>query len=113
MLATIPTISLTASSSASRQPGLINLLYSGIQCASCGSRFLPDKTVEYSNHLDWHFRQNRREKEGTRRAQSRRWYYDQASWMQYEEVEDAEDRGKWDAPAGLCGAGEGLCLSTG
>ncbi|KAF0290075.1 Pre-mRNA cleavage complex 2 protein Pcf11 [Amphibalanus amphitrite] len=91
-----------------RQPGIINLLYSGIQCASCGSRFLPEQTVQYSNHLDWHFRQNRREKEGARRAQSRRWYYDQASWMQYEEVEDADDRvdPAFDQPDPLEGAEE-------
>lgn len=67
--------------------------YSGIQCSSCGVRFPPEQTMKYSQHLDWHFRQNRRDKDSARMAQSRKWYYDISDWIQFEEIEDLEDRG--------------------
>jgi pre-mRNA cleavage complex 2 protein Pcf11 len=46
--------------------------------------------------LDWHFRKNRREKEkkNAKKAQSRAWYYILSDWIQFEELEDLEDRGK-------------------
>ncbi|XP_073991585.1 uncharacterized protein [Rhodnius prolixus] len=75
-----------------KQPGLVARLYSGIQCSSCGVRFPPEQTVKYSQHLDWHFRQNRREKMSARIAQSRRWNYDVSDWIQYQEIEDVDDR---------------------
>lgn len=75
-----------------KQAGLISRLYSGIQCSSCGVRFSPEQTVKYSQHLDWHFRQNRRERNSTRIAQSRKWNYDVSDWIQYQEIEDDEDR---------------------
>ncbi|PSN35925.1 hypothetical protein C0J52_07164 [Blattella germanica] len=76
-----------------RQPGVVNVLYSGIQCSSCGVRFPPEQTMKYSQHLDWHFRQNRRDRDNTRKAQSRKWYYDVSDWIQFEEIEDLEERG--------------------
>ncbi|XP_047121818.1 uncharacterized protein LOC124805343 [Schistocerca piceifrons] len=75
-----------------RQPALVAQLYSGIQCSSCGVRFPPEHTMKYSQHLDWHFRQNRRERDSTRKAQSRKWYYDVSDWIQFEEIEDLEER---------------------
>ncbi|GLH15248.1 Uncharacterized protein GBIM_19614 [Gryllus bimaculatus] len=75
-----------------RQPALIAALYSGIQCSSCGVRFAPEQTMKYSQHLDWHFRQNRRDRDNTRKAQSRKWYYDISDWIQFEEIEDLEER---------------------
>lgn len=50
--------------------------------------------MKYSQHLDWHFRQNRRDRDSARRAHSRRWYYDVADWIQYEEIEDLDEREK-------------------
>ena len=55
--------------------GVIQRIYSGIQCSSCGLRFAPDQVDRYREHLDWHFRQNRREKDGVKVAKYRRWYY--------------------------------------
>lgn len=58
--------------------GMIQRLYAGLQCTSCGQRFhLKDgeKTEEYRQHLDWHFRQNRKEKADTKVANCRKWYY--------------------------------------
>lgn len=49
--------------------------------------------MKYSQHLDWHFRQNRRDKDSARHAHSRKWYYDVSDWIQFEEIEDLEERG--------------------
>ncbi|XP_016845564.2 uncharacterized protein LOC100121739 isoform X3 [Nasonia vitripennis] len=75
-----------------KNAGVIAALYSGIQCSSCGARFATEMAARYSHHLDWHFRQNRKEKDSTRKAHSRSWYYDQSDWIQFEEIEDLEDR---------------------
>lgn len=75
-----------------RQAAVIASLYLGMQCSSCGVRFPPEQTIKYSQHLDWHFRQNRRERDSTRKPTSRRWYYDLNDWKQYEEIEDVEER---------------------
>lgn len=75
-----------------RQQTHIHVLFSGMQCSSCGVRFPPEQTIKYSQHLDWHFRSNRRDRDSTRRAHSRRWYYDVTDWIQYEEIEDLDDR---------------------
>lgn len=48
----------------------------------------------YSQHLDWHFRQNRKGKKNIRKAASRRWYYTLSDWKNYEEIEDLEEREK-------------------
>lgn len=68
-------------------------MYTGIQCSSCGIRFTAEYTVKYSSHLDWHFRQNRREKMASKTVQSRKWYYDVSDWCKYEEQEDETTRG--------------------
>lgn len=77
-----------------RQSSLYGGLYSGMQCSSCGMRFSPEASMQYSQHLDWHFRQNRKGKRSIRVASSRRWYYSLADWKNYEELEDLEERGK-------------------
>ncbi|KAH8297241.1 hypothetical protein KR044_008570 [Drosophila immigrans] len=77
-----------------RQSAVIATLYLGMQCSSCGVRFPPEQTIKYSQHLDWHFRQNRRERDSTRKATSKRWFYDLNDWRQYEEIEDVEEREK-------------------
>lgn len=77
-----------------RQQAIVDSLYTGIQCGSCGLRFPPEQTTKYSQHLDWHFRQNRRERDSKRKAHSRKWYYNRSDWIQYEEIEDSEERGE-------------------
>ncbi|XP_059050202.1 pre-mRNA cleavage complex 2 protein Pcf11 isoform X2 [Achroia grisella] len=77
-----------------KQEALVWRLYGGMQCSSCGARFPPEHTVRYSQHLDWHFRQNRRQRDSARRAHSRHWHYDLSDWLQYEELEDLEEREK-------------------
>lgn len=79
-----------------RQSGLVQVLYSGMQCSSCGERFptASGGSRLFSQHLDWHFRQNRRGKTTARnrKTTSRRWYYSLADWKQYEEIEDLRER---------------------
>ncbi|KAG4070353.1 hypothetical protein HA402_006495 [Bradysia odoriphaga] len=75
-----------------RQQTHIHVMFSGMQCSSCGVRFPPEQTVKYSQHLDWHFRQNRRDRDSTRRAHSRPWYYEKNDWIKYEEIEDLDER---------------------
>lgn len=76
----------------SKQPGLVAQLYGGTQCSGCSERFPPEHTVRYSQHLDWHFRQNRRERDSARRAHSRPWHYARSDWVQHEELEDLHQR---------------------
>lgn len=77
-----------------RSAGIVDTLFTGMQCSSCGVRFPPEQTMKYSQHLDWHFRQNRRERDASKKAHSRKWYYDVSDWIQYEEIEDLEEREK-------------------
>lgn len=77
-----------------RQSSIVMSLFSGMQCSSCGVRFPPEQTMKYSQHLDWHYRQNRRERDSARRAHSRKWYYDVSDWIQYEEIENLDEREK-------------------
>ncbi|XP_068623228.1 pre-mRNA cleavage complex 2 protein Pcf11 isoform X2 [Battus philenor] len=77
-----------------KQPALVSRLYGGMQCSGCGARFPPEHTVRYSQHLDWHFRQNRRERDSARRAHSRSWHYDLPDWLRYEELEELDEREK-------------------
>lgn len=77
-----------------RQAAVVATLYSGMQCSSCGLRFPLEQTMKYSQHLDWHYRQNRRERDSARRAHSRKWYYGMSDWIQYEEIENVDEREK-------------------
>lgn len=75
-----------------RQQGIVDkLMFLGMQCSSCGLRYPPEQTIKYSQHLDWHFRQNRRERDLVRKAHSRKWYYEISDWKQYEEIIDIEE----------------------
>lgn len=84
---------------------VIDQLFSGVQCTNCSLRFSDDalkdengKKSRYARHLDWHFRQNRREKAKPGSSlsvpsQRRPWFYTSDSWILYREVYDdiAED----------------------
>ncbi|XP_037871150.1 pre-mRNA cleavage complex 2 protein Pcf11 isoform X2 [Bombyx mori] len=92
----------------SKQGGVVRRLYGGMQCSGCGARFPPEHTVRYSQHLDWHFRQNRRDRDSARRAHSRHWHYDLSDWLQYEEIDELDDREKnWFESAGSEGGEAG------
>ncbi|XP_061164591.1 pre-mRNA cleavage complex 2 protein Pcf11-like [Saccostrea echinata] len=74
--------------------GVFQRMYSGIQCTSCGMRFTSSQTEKYREHLDWHFRQNQREKDGARILLHRKWFYTLDEWIDYEEIDESEDKGK-------------------
>jgi hypothetical protein len=74
------------------QPGLVALLHSCTPCSSCGIRFLPEETMKYRQHLNWHFCQNSLQKDSGHK-QSRGWFYSLSDWMQCEESDDPEERG--------------------
>uniref|UniRef100_K7F5E1 Pre-mRNA cleavage complex 2 protein Pcf11 n=1 Tax=Pelodiscus sinensis TaxID=13735 RepID=K7F5E1_PELSI len=77
-----------------RYDSVINRLYTGIQCYSCGMRFTTSQTDVYADHLDWHYRQNRTEKDISRKITHRRWYYSLTDWIEFEEIADLEERAK-------------------
>jgi pre-mRNA cleavage complex 2 protein Pcf11 len=81
-------------------PGAVNILYGaiGLQCRQCGLRF-PKTDLgksEMEEHMDWHFRANRRAKDTTKRMVSREWYLDVGEWIA--ENEESEQAGKSCAP---------------
>jgi Fe-S-cluster-containing dehydrogenase component len=55
-----------------RYDGVIIELHRGTQCSSCGLRFKEANNENYRQHLDWHFRMNRKEKETV--AAHRSWF---------------------------------------
>ena len=57
---------------------MIACMYKGIQCTSCAARFRQEQQAEYKEHLDWHFRQNKRETQDSKVVRNRRWYYEVA-----------------------------------
>ncbi|MGH0119661.1 UNVERIFIED_CONTAM: hypothetical protein FKN15_044480 [Acipenser sinensis] len=77
-----------------RYDSVINRLYTGIQCYSCGMRFTTSQTDIYADHLDWHYRQNRSEKDISKKVTHRRWYYSLTDWIEFEEIAELEERAK-------------------
>ncbi|KAM9321154.1 pre-mRNA cleavage complex 2 protein Pcf11 [Gastrophryne carolinensis] len=77
-----------------RFESVIVRLYTGIQCYSCGMRFTKSQTDVYADHLDWHYRQNRTEKDVSRKITHRRWYYSLTDWIEFEEIAELEERAK-------------------
>lgn len=75
-----------------RRSWVIEAQYRGMQCSSCGLRYPPEQTLQYSHHLDWHFRQNKKQQESTKKANTRKFYFSVPDWLQYEEIEDVEER---------------------
>ncbi|XP_051533128.1 pre-mRNA cleavage complex 2 protein Pcf11-like [Myxocyprinus asiaticus] len=77
-----------------RYDSVVIKLYTGIQCYSCGVRFTASQTDVYADHLDWHYRQNRSEKDISKKVTHRRWYYSLMDWIEFEEIADLEERAK-------------------
>lgn len=46
------------------------------------------------DHLDWHYRQNRRIKEKEKKTISRDWYLTVEDWVEDREVDEADKMGK-------------------
>jgi pre-mRNA cleavage complex 2 protein Pcf11 len=71
-----------------RDDAIINELYFDftMQCKNCGLRFADRGKLD--QHLDWHFVQNRKEKEKTRKAMSRGWHPTKEEWIISSEIQD-------------------------
>ncbi|XP_039265316.2 uncharacterized protein LOC120340977 isoform X1 [Styela clava] len=72
---------------------LIKRLYTGIQCSACGMRFTACQTDMYAEHLDWHYRANRKDKDGVKETH-RTLYPTAGEWIMYEEIVDPSQRAK-------------------
>ncbi|KXS19541.1 hypothetical protein M427DRAFT_52952 [Gonapodya prolifera JEL478] len=87
-----------------RDPPPYHLLYQilSIQCRQCGFRFPPsdDGKHRYSAHLDWHFRQNRRLREKTRKIVGRDWFLPEEDWVNTREVAAVEDKNPFEGAPG-------------
>ncbi|KAJ3130367.1 hypothetical protein HK098_002596 [Nowakowskiella sp. JEL0407] len=59
-----------------------------LQCNQCGMRFASSGIgkTKLQEHLDWHFRQNRRAKDKGKSAVSRDWYLVESTWVMELEV---------------------------
>lgn len=77
-----------------RETTIVETLYSGEQCSSCGIRFPKHQTTKYGQHLDWHYRKNRRDRNTQKRTHSRDWFYGTTDWLQFEEIENLDEREK-------------------
>ncbi|CAL1540988.1 unnamed protein product [Lymnaea stagnalis] len=73
---------------------VIEQLHEGIQCHTCAARFTMSDHEKYRAHLDWHFRQNKMEQEMVKVAKNRKWFYSIPDWIQYEELEDTEEKSR-------------------
>ncbi|KAJ8326589.1 mRNA 3' end processing factor, variant 2 [Batrachochytrium dendrobatidis] len=66
-------------------PNAVYSLYDGLplQCKQCALRYakLPNGDQRMAAHLDWHFRQNRRLRESSKRTISRDWYTSVDGWV--------------------------------
>ena len=81
--------------------GIAQQLYIGkFQCRLCGLRFTAKKKHYYTHHLDWHYLENKQEKDlGTKASSSssllqrtRTWYSSVQEWTMYEENIDEQIR---------------------
>ncbi|KZT12516.1 uncharacterized protein LAESUDRAFT_718777 [Laetiporus sulphureus 93-53] len=78
-------IKLTSAGISKRRSHIVQLLYQRlpVQCKQCGIRF-PDGTEgkkKMEDHLDMHFRQNRRASQAVGRGHSRSWFVSVEDWI--------------------------------
>jgi hypothetical protein len=76
--------------------GIVQQLYIGkFQCRLCGLRFTAKQKHYYTHHLDWHYLENKQEKDlgaATLSQRSRSWYPSVQEWTVYEENIDEQIR---------------------
>ncbi|KAH9951650.1 hypothetical protein B0H21DRAFT_716896 [Amylocystis lapponica] len=92
-------ITLTSADLTKQRPHIVQFLFDRlpIQCKQCGIRF-PDgpkakKVME--DHLDMHFRQNRKASQASGRGHSRCWYITVEDWV-HDGVVDSKGKGRAD-----------------
>jgi len=91
-------IKLTSSDITRRRPEIVEFLYDQLtaQCKQCGIRFadtiIGKKNME--DHLDMHFRQNRKANQNIGRGHSRSWFIGVEDWVH--DLSDAKGKGRAD-----------------
>ncbi|KAG7882067.1 hypothetical protein KL905_000438 [Ogataea polymorpha] len=69
----------------------ISLIYSSKpnQCSNCPKRFAstPEGAIARQQHLDWHFRTNKKLKDTGKQLYNRAWYLNDAKWIEFKEDE--------------------------
>ncbi|BFZ56087.1 mRNA 3' end processing factor [Savitreella phatthalungensis] len=82
-----PRVELSTASLAQARPELIHQLYGAmsLQCGLCGQRWHDTATGKAlrDDHLDWHFRVNRRVREHAVRGQARAPYLSEEDWVNF------------------------------
>ncbi|RDB22818.1 Uncharacterized protein C4G9.04c [Hypsizygus marmoreus] len=97
-------IKLTSSDITKKRPQIVEFLYDQLsaQCKQCGIRFadtiIGKKSME--DHLDMHFRQNRKANQNVGRGHSRSWFIGVEDWVHDLSV-DAKGKGRADGPRRL------------
>jgi pre-mRNA cleavage complex 2 protein Pcf11 len=78
-----------------------------LQCRQCANRYPsgPKGQASMDQHLDWHFRQNRRARDSTARGQSRSWFSRLEDWIRGGHDDDAPSKRQEDAAGGENGRG--------
>lgn len=97
-------VELTSSAMLQSRPELIDLLYNSmpLQCFQCGQRWkdTPENRAAKDEHLDWHFRTNKRLREHSVRAQSRALYLSENDWINFSISESNDPEHKIEAVKG-------------
>ncbi|KAI0774211.1 hypothetical protein C8Q74DRAFT_1268922 [Fomes fomentarius] len=92
-------VKLTSSDITRHRPQIADLLYNRLstQCRQCGSRFNdgPNGKKQFEDHLDTHFRQNRKASQAVGRGHSRSWFITMDDWTHGESV-DVKGKGRAD-----------------
>ncbi|KAI0771561.1 hypothetical protein BD413DRAFT_549604 [Trametes elegans] len=92
-------VKLTSADITRQRPPIVSLLYNNLptQCKQCGVRF-PDSASGkklFEDHLDMHFRQNRKASQAVGRGHSRSWFASLEDWLHGDTV-DIKGKGRAD-----------------
>ncbi|KAM5540448.1 hypothetical protein V8D89_005906 [Ganoderma adspersum] len=92
-------IKLTSSDVSKHRPRIVETLYERLptQCKQCGLRFSDDHVgkKQFEDHLDMHFRQNRKATQAVGRGHSRSWFIGLEDWISSNSV-DVKGKGRAD-----------------
>ncbi|KAG6821614.1 hypothetical protein H0H93_000123 [Arthromyces matolae] len=96
-------ITLSSTEITRRRPAIVEFLYDQLtaQCKQCGVRFA-DSVVgkkRMEDHLDMHFRQNRKANQNIGRGHSRSWFIGVEDWVH--DLSNDKGKGRADAPRRL------------
>ncbi|KAJ8475302.1 hypothetical protein ONZ51_g6652 [Trametes cubensis] len=92
-------IKLTSADITRQQPPIVDFLYNTLptQCKQCGVRFPGSARAkkQFEEHLDMHFRQNRKASQAVGRGHSRSWFVSLEDWIHGDAV-DVKGKGRAD-----------------